>query len=132
MEDWVFVDTCIWSSFLGKPNSPEKLAVDDLLEADRVALIGPILGEVLLGFRRKDQADWVASRLRLAHYVEAGWDDWRTAADIGRELAANGHKLPLTDLVAASVAKRCDAWVYTTDPHFDLIPDLKRYRPGET
>jgi predicted nucleic acid-binding protein len=67
----------------------------------------------------------------LAHYVEVGWDDWRMAADVGRELAAQGNKLPLTDLVVASAAKRCDAWVYTTDPHFDLIPDLKRYWPGE-
>lgn len=77
MEDWVFVDTCIWASFFGKPSSPEKAALDDLLDADQVALLGPIVTEVLLGFRRKDQADWVASRLQLAHYVEVGWDDWR-------------------------------------------------------
>jgi hypothetical protein len=64
----VFVDTCIWASFFGKPGSPEKGAVDDLLDADRVALLGPLVAEVLLGFRRKDQADWVASRMRLAHY----------------------------------------------------------------
>jgi hypothetical protein len=24
MEEWVFVDTCIWASFFGKPDSPEK------------------------------------------------------------------------------------------------------------
>jgi predicted nucleic acid-binding protein len=131
MEDWVFVDTCIWSSFLGKPNSPEKLAVDDLLEADRVALVGPIVTEVLLGFRRKDQADWVASRLRLAHYVDAVWTDWRAAADLGRELAGKGHRLPLTDLVVATLCRRCNAWVYTTDPHFDCISDLKRFWPGK-
>lgn len=131
MEEWVFVDTCIWASFFGKPSSPEKLAVDDLLEADRVALTGPILAEVLLGFRRRDQADWVASRLHLAHYVEAGWNDWRSASDLGRDLASKGHKLPLTDLLVATVARGCDARVYTTDPHFDLIPDLKRFWPGQ-
>jgi hypothetical protein len=75
MKDWVFVDTCIWASFFGKPSSPEKRAVDDLLDTDRVALIGPILAEVLLGVRRNDQAAWIASRLRMAHYVETGWDD---------------------------------------------------------
>jgi predicted nucleic acid-binding protein len=129
MEEWVFVDTCIWASFFGKPTSPEKVAVDNLLDSDRVALLGPIVAEVLLGFRRKDQADWVASRLQLAHYIEAGWDDWRAAADLGRDLAANGHKLPLTDLLVATVAVRCHAWVYTTDPHFDFIPALKRFSP---
>jgi predicted nucleic acid-binding protein len=130
MENWVIVDTCVWASFFGKPGSPEKAAVDDLLDADRVALTGPILGEVLLGFRRKDQADWVASRLRLAHDIKIEWDDWRMAAHLGRELTASGNQLPLTDLVVAAVAIRCQAWVYTTDPHFDLIANLKRYAPG--
>jgi predicted nucleic acid-binding protein len=131
MEEWVFVDTCIWASFFGKPGSQEKGVVDDLLDADRVALVGPIVAEVLFGFRRKDQADWAASRLQLVHYVEAGWDDWRGAADLGRDLAARGHMLPLTDLLLATVAGRCRSWIYTTDPHFDLIPDLKRFRPDK-
>src|SRR5438105_3797822 len=121
MEDWVFVDTCVWASFFGKPSSPEKVAVDELLDTDRVALLGPIVAEVLLGFRRKDQADWVASRLQLAHYVEARWEDWRAAANLGRDLAAKGNKLPLTDLLVATVTVRCHARVYTTDPHFALI-----------
>src|SRR5260370_30296600 len=129
MEDWVLVDTCIWASFFGKAGSPEKAAVDDLLDCDRVALVGAILAEVLLGFRRKDQADWDALRLRMSHYIAADWDHWRLAADLGRDLAAKGYKLPVTDLLVAAVARRCDAWVYTTDPHFDVIPELKRYWP---
>lgn len=129
MDDWVFVDTCIWSSFFTKPSSPEKRAVDELLDADRVALVGPVVAEVLLGVRRTDQANWIASRLRHAHYIETDWNAWRAAADSGRDLAAKGHKLPLTDLVVAVIAKRLDAYVYSTDPHFDLIPDLKRYWP---
>src|SRR5450759_3151900 len=98
MDEWVFVDTCIWASFFGKPGSPEKAAVDELLDSNRVAIAGPVVAEVLLGFRRKDQADWVGSRLRMTHHVEADWDDWCAAADLGRELATKGHKIPLTDL----------------------------------
>src|SRR6266481_4063847 len=125
MDDLVIVDTCIWASFFGKPGSLEKSAVDVLLDSDRVALVGAIVAETLLGFRRKDQADWVASRLRMAHYVEADWNDWRAAAELGRELAAKGNHRPLTDLLVAAVSQRCNAWIYTTDPHFDLIPKLK-------
>src|SRR5260370_9474706 len=121
MEEWVLVDTCIWASFFSKPSSPEKIAVDQLLDSDRVALAGAVAGEVRLGFRRKDQADWVASRLQLTYYMEATWDDWRAAANLGRDLAAKGTKVPLTDLLVATLAQRCRAWVYTTDPHFDLI-----------
>jgi hypothetical protein len=106
--DLVLVDTLVWSAFFSKPGSTEKRLVDRLLDEDRVALIGPILTEVLRGFRRADEADWVASRLRLAHYIEPSWEDWRAAATLGRELAAKGHE-------------------YTLDPHFDLIADLKRF-----
>ena len=129
MDDWVFVDTCIWASFFGKPASTEKAAVDALLDSDRVALIGPVVAEILIGFRRRDQSDWVASRLRMAHFVDAGWDDWQAASDLGRELVSKGHKIPLTDLLLAVVARRCNSWLFTTDPHFDLIPDLRRHRP---
>jgi predicted nucleic acid-binding protein len=129
MDEWVFVDTCIWASFFGKPSSPEKHGVDQLIDTDRIALVGPIVAEVLLGFRRKDQADWVGSRLLLSHYVELTQADWRSAADLGRILAAKGHRIPLTDLVVAAVAQRLSASVYSTDPDFDAIADLKRYWP---
>ena len=126
--DLVLIDTGIWSAFFSKPSSPEKRVLDVLLDEDRVALTGPVLAEVLRGFRRKDQADWVASRLRLAHYLEPTWEDWRNAGGLGRELAANGHDLPLTDLVIAALAQRVQAFVFSSDPHFDLVPGLKRHR----
>jgi len=91
-------------------------------------LTGPVLAEVLRGFRRTEQANWVASRLRLAHYLEPTWDDWRQAATLGRELAAKSHDVPLTDLIIAALARRVQSPVFTSDPHFDLIPGLRRYR----
>jgi len=97
--DLVFVDTVIWSAFFSKPASAEKRTVDVLLDEDRVALIGPIVAEVLRSFRRSEQADWVASRMRLSHYFEPTWDDWRDAATLGRELASKKQDIPLTDLV---------------------------------
>jgi predicted nucleic acid-binding protein len=130
MDDGVLVDTLIWASFFSKPNSREKRAIDELIDADRVVLVGPIVAEVLLGFRRKAQADWVASRLQAAHFVEATWDDWKSAAEIGRELASKWHAIPITDLIVAAVAKRTDTAVYSIDPHFDLLPELKRYYPA--
>ena len=123
----VLVDTGVWSAFFSKPGSHEKRAVDALLDLDRVAVTGPVLAEVLRGFRRSDQADWVASRLRLAHYLEPTWEDWRNAAALGRELAARGHDVPLTDLVVAALARRVEAYVFTNDPHFDLFPEIRRY-----
>ena len=125
----VLVDTCIWVPFFNRPQSREKRHVDGLLDDDRAALVGPILAEILLGFRRDEYADWVASELRGLHFLEVTWDEWRAAARLGRKLIAQDHTLPQTDLVIAAVALTRDIAVYSSDPHFELIPDLKRFSP---
>jgi len=125
----VLIDTCLWVPFFNRPQSDEKRAIDLLLDDDRVALIGPVLTEVLIGFRRDEHADWVASVLRGVRFVEVLWDDWRAAAKIGRRLAAGHHTLPVSDLVLAAVAIRRGIAVYSTDPHFNLIAELKRFTP---
>jgi predicted nucleic acid-binding protein len=125
----VLIDSCIWVQFFNRPQSEEKRAVEDLIRANRVVLIGPVLAEILQGFRRDAQADWVASCLEGLRFLELGWTDWREAARIARRLAAGGHRLPLTDLALAAIARRYDCAVYTTDPHFDLLSDLNRYAP---
>jgi predicted nucleic acid-binding protein len=105
--------------------------VDTLLDEDRRALLGPILTEVLCGFRRDAEADWASSLLRGLQYLEILWKDWREAASLHRQLAARNHVLPMSDLVIATVARRNNCSVYSTDLHFDLIPDLRRFWPEE-
>jgi predicted nucleic acid-binding protein len=125
--DLVLIDTCIWVGFFNRNQSAERITVDPLLDDDRAAITGMILAEILQGFRRDEQADWVASSLKGLHDLEPTWDDWRVAAKLGRQLVASGHRLPLTDLAIAAIALRNDCSVLTTDPHFDLIAGLKRF-----
>jgi hypothetical protein len=125
----VLVDTCIWVQFFNRPRSREKAVVDSLLDDDRAALVGPILTEILLGFRREETAAWVASVLRGLRYLQVTWNEWRSAARLGRELSASGHKLPLSDLVVASVALERDIEVYTSDPDFDLFLSMQKHVP---
>ncbi len=127
--DLVLIDTCMWIPFFNRPQSETKRSIDELLDEDRAALIGPVVTEILCGFRRDAQADWVSSVLRGVRYLELVWDDWRDASKLGRQLAAQGHVLPLSDLALAALALRLDCSIYSTDPHFDLIPDLKRFSP---
>ncbi|MFN5078568.1 MAG: PIN domain-containing protein [Planctomyces sp.] len=124
--DLVLIDTCIWVGFFNRAQSTERMTVDPLLDDDRAAITGMVLAEILQGFRRDDQADWVASSLKGLHALEPTWDDWRFVAKLGRQLIASGHRLPLTDLAIAAIALRNDCFVLTTDPHFDLIAGLKR------
>jgi predicted nucleic acid-binding protein len=125
--DLVLIDTCIWVGFFNRNQSAERMTVDPLLDDDRAAITGMILAEILQGFRRDDQADWVASSLNGLHALEPTWDDRRFVAKLGRQLIASGHRLPLTDPAIAAIALRNDCFVLTTDPHFDLIAGLKRF-----
>jgi len=125
----ILIDTCIWAEFFSKSKSSRKQATSELIRRDRAAMIGPVLAEILMGLRRDEHADWVASSLEGLHFFELTWSDWREAARLHRELAVLGHQLPLTDVTLAHVAMRNDCAVYTTDPHFDVISDLKRYSP---
>jgi predicted nucleic acid-binding protein len=124
----VLIDTCIWVPFFSRKASPHKAAVEQLLDEDRAAIVGPILAEILLGFKKEEEADWVASALKGARCLQLGWDDWRFAARLGRKLAAAGHRLPLSDLALATVAQRDQYLVYSIDPHFDFIDDLERFK----
>lgn len=123
----VLIDTCIWVPFFNRPQSAEKRAVDSLLDDDRAALIGPIVTEILQGIPREAQAAYVASLLRGMRCLETIWDDWPEAARLGRRLASAGHRVPLSDLILATVSLRLDAEIYSIDPHFDLIGEVKRF-----
>ena len=68
--------------------------------------------------------------MRDLGWLEVEWEEWCSAATLGRQLAAAAHRLPLTDLVIAAVARRRGLSVYTVDPHFDVFPDLKRFPGG--
>ncbi len=129
MASLVLVDTCVWVSFFSRKASPHKAAVEKLLDEDQAAIVGPILAEILLGFKKQEESDWVASALEGAQYLQLAWDDWRAAANLGRKLASDGHPLPLSDLCLASTALRLDLLLYSIDPHFDLVLGLRRYHP---
>ena len=126
----VLVDTCMWSPYFQRLGSPIRRHIDQLLVADKVVLIGPVLTEVLRGIRREEQAQWVASALAGPHFEILRWDDWVHTASLGRQLAAKGHSdIPLADLVIAATALDRGWQVYSDDPHFDLIDWLPRFRP---
>ena len=129
MDDWVFVDTCIWASFFTKPSSPEnKLSIDYSMPTGSSWWDRSLLRCCLV---------FVARIKLIGSHPGCGWPiTWKRNGTIGglppisgAKWLRQGHRLPLSDLVLAVVAKRLDAYVYTTDPHFDLVADLKRFRP---
>lgn len=125
----VLVDTCVWAAYFSRPQSNATQTIDELLDDHRVVLISPVLAEVLRGIKNKHQADFVASQLEGVHWELIRWQDWKRAAEIARNLASQGKTIPLTDLTISAIALDRGFEVYTSDPHFDLIPELKLFRP---
>ena len=125
----VIVDTCMWVTFFKRSQSPAKLAITRLMKLNRAALIGPIVHEILSGFRRDAEAEWIASKLSGMVLLSLSFDDWLESAGLSRQLASRGQRIPLTDLVIAAIALRQGHEVYSSDPHFDLFPQLARFSP---
>ena len=87
-QDLVLVDTCIWIQFFNRPQSREKHAVDELLDEDRVALIGPILAEVLQGFPKKLKP----TGLLQSYEALAIWKSLGTTGVPPHSSEANSHR----------------------------------------
>jgi hypothetical protein len=81
----------MWVPFFNRPASREKKCIDELLDEDRAAVVGPIVTEVLRGFRNEHEANWVASLLRGVRCLDLGWPEWTRAGALGRMLASRGH-----------------------------------------
>lgn len=127
----VMIDTCVWATYFNRPTSRTNRLVSELIDRDLAAITGVVLTEILIGFKRESQADWVASSLRGLHWLDLSWAEWGAAAKIGRVLKSRGHTLPLADLAIAAVVRERGLMLASTDPHFDVIEGLNRFEIAE-
>lgn len=124
----LIADTSVWIPFFNQPGSPEKREKDALIDADRLVLVGMVLAELIQGCRTPGEANTILSNLTGLRFLETRFSSWKQAGDLSFSLRRKGVTLPLSDLIIAALAieHRCD--VYTLDPHFDHVPDLKLHR----
>lgn len=125
----VLIDTCVWITFFRNPKSLAVRDIRPLAVLDRIVTVGPVMAEVLMGFRREAEANWANAQFGGVKYLQLTREHWRVAARLYREQKALGNELPLTDLVVVAAALDKNLEVFTTDPHFDLFPTLLRFQP---
>ena len=117
----VVVDTNIWAAFLQRRSISE--VVRELLRADRVRLISPVVSEVFAGLTFPNQLPAASRILGSAAWVPTTLRDWQTAAEIRLSLSAGpltsraGRRdLPsMPDCMLAVVAARIGGAVWTLD-----------------
>ncbi len=128
----VIADTSVWISFFNRPDSPEKAALDLLIDADEVALVGVVLTELLQGCRTPPERNSLVDALLALPYYEVTQSSWVQTGDLSARLLRRGVTLPLSDLIIAALAIERDCRVYSLDGHFKKIPGLHLYSPAST
>lgn len=128
----VIADTSVWIPFFNRPDSPEKTALDLLIDADEVALVGVVLAELLQGCRSQSERDSLSNALLALPYYEVTQSTWLQTGDLSAALLRRGITLPLSDLIIAALAIEHECRVYSLDAHFKKIPGLHLYAPVST
>lgn len=125
----VIADTSVWIPFFNRPDSPEKAALDLLIDADEVVLVGVVLAELLQGCRTHSERTVLSDALLALRYYEVTSPTWMRTGDLSAHLLRKGVTLPLSDLLIAALALEHDCRVYSLDAHFKKIPGLHLYTP---
>ena len=122
------MDTCVWSAVLRRREADPDLTVKmkDLIEADRVAMIGPIRQELLSGI-----PDPVQFR-RLKSYLSAFEDlplrtvHFEKAAEFSNTCRKAGVQGSSIDFLICAVAAMEKCVIFTNDRDFEAY---RRYLP---
>ena len=125
----VIVDTSIWIAAFRTRPSQERHEVDALLSAGEVAIIGPVLAELLQGTRNQDEFESLHERLSALPYIEGDHDTWAASGKLSYQLRQEGTSIPLMDVFIATLAMEGGHKLYTQDKHFLRIPGLQLYEP---
>ena len=126
----VIADTSVWIPFFNRPDSPQKVTLDILIDADEIALVGVVLAELLQGCRTESERNSLSDVLAALPYYEVNRSTWSRAGDLSAQLLRRGVTLPLSDLVIAALALERACHVYNLDTHFKTIPGLRLYAPA--
>ena len=120
----VIADTSVWIPFFNRPDSPEKTALDLLIDADEVSLVGVVLAELLQGCRAPSERNTLSEALLALPYYEVTPSTCLRTGGLSAHLLRKSVPVPLSDLIIAALAIEHDCRVYSLDAHFKNIPGV--------
>jgi predicted nucleic acid-binding protein len=123
MSTRIIADTSVWIEFFRDEKCLISTHLQGLLRSGRVALTGMVLAEILQGVKGARAAARVSKSLEPLSFMEMNRKEWQMAGEMSASLRRKGVTIPLSDILVASAALNQDCEVFTTDPHFDSIPD---------
>jgi predicted nucleic acid-binding protein len=135
----VLVDTPIWSLAFrrkGQLESHESSALVteliELINEDRVVLIGPVKQEVLSGISNPNQFKLLKEKLKPFANLLISDEDYELAADFFNQCRKNGIQGSHIDFLICAVAHHHGLSIFTTDKDFAQYSryiDISHYVP---
>jgi len=127
MKSNVLVDTSVWIDYFNKTDSMPGEYVEQLLKNGKVVSSGIVLVELLQGAKIKKEFDAILESMVALPFLETTLNTWIEAGRISFSLRRKGITIPTTDLIIASLALENNCLIYTSDPHFNKIPEIKLF-----
>ena len=117
----VLVDTSIWSEVYRRrqPSAAHRQTIHELIEQERIVLIGPVRQEVLSGIRAPGQFRRLRVKLRSFPGISLKSRDYERAAAFFNRCVAHGVQGSNTDMLLCAVATRRRMQIYTSDRDFE-------------
>ena len=124
----ILVDSNVFMDYMKRGRDPIRELLNQF-DSTHLVTCGVVKAEVLRGIKSlkaRAQFEGFFGVMRFANTYSNTWDEvWKLAWKLDRE----GKVLPLTDIVIAACGLREEAWVLTSDHHFDQIEGLNVIRP---
>ena len=116
----VLIDTSVWA----RQNQPRvREAVAEAVEANAVAMVAPVMLELLRSARDHAELLALAEEYEALHHIPLTPQLGRRACEVQAALAKRGyHRGPSpVDLMTAAAAESVGAELWHCDKHFELI-----------
>ena len=123
----VIADTSIWINAQRQPRSADAREFWRLYGGREIAMVGPVLAELLHGMRTQQEFDAMAGRFTALDYLEVDRQTWAAVGRIRRDLRLRRVLIGFADCITAALAIQHDCAVYTLDGDFGRVPGLRLY-----
>jgi len=129
MVNKILPDTCAWIDFFrGRPSAMAEQVEAALLKGGVVSC-GVVLFELLQGIKTAQEESLVLKAFQAVPSLEMTGALWIKAGQLSLQIRKNGHTLPMSDIIIATLALEHSCSMLTVDRHFDVIPGINVIKP---
>ncbi len=113
----VVVDTSVWVAYFRRTDPVIERNLDELIDADLVAIVPPVRLELILGCRKSQRASLMNS-IDALHRLPIAEITWTLAEDLAMRQRERGFTLGMVDVLIAAATSEQQARLWTLDKDF--------------